>query len=62
MQGVYWNQNGSLNRTVTKFSVCGFFFQNFEMDYALYGSLGRVFCQGCLHMCYVMNINQNYGH
>ena len=62
MQGVYWNQNGSLNCTATRFSVCDFFFQNLEMAYALYGSLGRELCSEGLHMCYVMCINPNNGH
>ena len=62
MQGVYLNQNGSLNCTATRFSVCDFFFQNLEMAYALYGSLGRVLPMEFLHMCYVMCINQHNGH
>ena len=62
MQGVYWNQNGSLNCTATRFSVCDFFFQNLEMAYALYGSLGRESVLGSLHICYVMSIHPNNGH
>ena len=62
MQGVYLNQNGSLNCTVRWFSVCDFSLENLEMAYAVWVFLGRASVLGSLHICFVMSIHQNYGH